>query len=335
MKLLKAITFALLAITFSCSQDDSQPEVPKVTTVYVGGFEYDENGKAIPTIWKDGVAEHLPIIQGSEGNVNAIFVDANDVYAVGHEHSSNMVSDYRAVMWKNGIKTTLNATVYGSAKSIFVSNGKTYIVGSLNNMATMWYSNTDTNLAGNGSFATSVYVKGNTIYIAGNETIGGTSKAYLWKNNDSLSFPIPFTKSLIDNSVQVNDVFYDGVNVYSAGYNFAPIRSAQLWKNNLASENYGDYSSMYAVFAESQNVYAVGSFTPFLTGKATLWKNNTPTTLSQNDSFAFDVFATSTNVYVAGYERTSEVNACIWKNGAIEILSNNISYANTVFVTEK
>ena len=336
--LLKIISIVLITTIFSCSKDDSPPPViPKVETVYVGGVLEDANGKNIPTIWTNGVAQSLSVSAGNEGAVKSIFVDGNDVYAVGNEYSDILQSSSRAILWKNGIKTTLSQVDGSKAKSIFVHDGKYYIVGGANGFATLWYNNTAVAIGASGSFLNSIYIKDNKIYIVGNEVFNTTStKAVLWKNEVSLTYPIVFTKTLIENSATVLDVFYDGTNLYSVGYLFSNVTTAKLWKNNLPSELYGDYSIMNSVFVNGQDVYATGrTGTSISINKATLWKNNIQTVLSQNDSTAEDVFTTSNNVYVAGYEINAIAKACIWKNGEIKNLSENSSIATSVFVTEK
>ncbi|WP_310554962.1 hypothetical protein [Flavobacterium sp.] len=332
MKTLKTIfTIAILTLSISCSKDEPQPqpETPKVTTVYVGGAEYDNTTqKDIPIIWKDGVAQQLPIAAGNEGEVLAIFVDGNDVYAVGHENSSTSIATYKAVMWKNGVKTTLS-TNSSSANSVYVANGTAYVVGMENQTATLWHNNTTRNFT-EATEATDIYVKGNDIYISGNTTTG----MGFWKINNEGTY---FTNTISQSNAR--SICVQENNIYIAGFELstANIRSAKLWNDNLLSTGqYGDDTSMWSVYAQGQNVYACGfKVVNLLSTRAMLWKNNQATQLSQNPSFAYSVFATATDNYVAGYETISITKACIWKNGTTQILSANSSAATSVFVTEK
>ena len=331
--LLKIISIVLITTIFSCSKDNDSPPpvIPKVETVYVGGIADDANGFRSPTIWTNGVAQSLPIVAGNNGWVNAVFVEGNDVYAIGYEATN---FGYKAIMWKNNIKTTLSQSTQSEAKSIFVSDGKYYVVGTVAGVATLWYNNTEVAIDTFGTKATSIHIKNNKIYIVGNEVFNTTStKAVLWKNEVSLTYPIAFTKTLIENNANVRDVFYDGTNLHSVGSAYLTLNTAKLWKNNLPSEQYGDDSLMFSVFVNEQNVYAAGITNR--PNKATLWKNNAQTVLSQNNSTAEAVFATSSNVYVVGYETATTEKACIWRNGEIKILSDNFSRAYSVFVTEK
>ncbi len=332
MKIFKAIlAIAILSVSCSKDNDEPQPETPKVATVYVGGGERNANNKYVPIIWKNGVAQQLPLSAGSEGEVLAIFVDGNDVYAIGNEYTSNTLSTYRAAIWKNGVKTILS-TNPSNTKAIYVSNGKPYVVGMDNGIAKLWYDNTTVDLI-DCTGATGIYVKNNEIFISGNTATG----MGFWKNNGSQTFLLHNTSYLpitIARAISVQDN-----NVYIAGYTETTegIRSAKIWNANLVStEQFGDDTMMWSVFVLGQNVFASGRKIINLNGsRAMLWKNSQPTQLSQNESFANSVFATATDNYVAGYETISITKACIWKNGTIQTLSANNSAATSVFVTEK
>ena len=334
--LFKIISVVLFTIIFSCNKDETAPtptpEIPKVETVYVGGFVEYANGIGIPTIWTNGIAQSLPITAGNEGDVKSIFVDGNDIYAVGYEYAGNLQSSFRAVMWKNGVKTMLSISP-SSTNAIYVANGIPYIVGNVGNIATLWYKS---NLVSfqfgmNGSTANGVSVKGNDVYIVG---INEQGFATQWKNNGSLTAP-SFTANYLstESSSAVGISILDN-NVYIAGKKTVTNFTAQLWKNNVSTQQFADNTQMISVFAKGQDVFATGAMTlsPF---KAMLWKNNQPTQLSQNLSIGYSVYATTNNNYVAGFEVNPSAKACIWKNGVQQILSDNLSLATSVFATEK
>ncbi len=330
MKILKTIlTVAILSISCSKDNDEPQPETPKVATVYVGGNEFNANNKSVPTIWKDGITKPLPTSLGIDGKVLAIFIDGEVEYAVGFESLNNTKVNNRAVIWKNGIKTTLSQDT-SVANAVYVSNGKAYVVGTVNNTATLWYDNRSQAL--NGNEATAVYVKNNDIFICVNISNGA---ALLFKNNGSLTQPSFSGTSLgttVSNaysiSKQDNDTFIAGISIENG------ISNARLWKNLTSTQPFENETEMFSVFALGQNIYACGEKIINNTRRAILWKNNEPTVLSQSISSAQSVFATATNVYVAGSDGIDNL-ACIWKNGTIETLSTNKSSATSVFVTEK
>ncbi len=331
MKTLKTL-FAIAILSISCSKDNDepQPETPKVATVYVGGSEVNAaTFKNIPTIWKNGVVQQLPLSAGFEGEVKSIFIVGETVYAVGYERLDNMLSTYRAVLWKNGLKTNLS-TNSSTANDIFVTNGKTYIVGKENQIATLWLDNTAQILA-NGEDATGVFVKNNEIYISGKTVNGGG----YWKSTS------PQPNYLIDSagpsqarSISIND--NNDVIIAGSAQNSLSVISGRLWNSNAISpEKFENGTSMWSVHTQGTNVYACGFTASAGNVQATLWKNNQPTKLSQNKSNANSVFATATDTYVAGNEENQEKRACIWKNGSIQILSILKSVALCVFVTEK
>ena len=336
--LFKIISIVLITTIFSCSKDETAPtptpEIPKVETVYVGGLIENDNGNKIPTIWTDGVAQSLSITAGFNGQVNDVFVDGNDVYAVGYEYPNTSITDARAILWKNRVRIKLS-TIASGANAIYVSNGIPYIVGIEGNIATLWHTSTYISLqiSTNGTSANDIFVKGNDIYIVGTNVQGATQL----KNNGSLT-ALSFTPTYLGSaSSSAFGISILDNNVYIVGRTLSNVSNtitAQLWKNNVSTQQFADNTQMISVFAKGQDVFATGAMTlsPF---KAMLWKNNQPTQLSQNDSFGYSVYATTTNNYVAGYEKNSNPKACIWKNGEIKILSDNLSVATSVFVTEK
>ncbi len=344
MKNLKTL-FAIAILSISCSKDNDepqpQPEIPKVTTVYVGGTSYiTENAtKGTATIWVNGVAQYLTTTLGLTSVVNSVYVDGNEnVFSVGYEGD---FGNTKAIKWENGVKTTLSQVIGSSAKGVFVANGKTYIVGSVNNAAVIWYNNnTEVTLSVGTSLANSVCVNGNDIYIAGFSYNGGTHpQATLWKNNGSLTFPITFTPiKLNNNNSEAISVVANNNGVYTAGYEITSVQTSKLWKNNLSTQDYGNDTSMYSVFVQGLNIYTSGFTRISGVPKATIWKDNTPTILSQNQSIAASVFATDTDFFVAGSEvigTSNTFNASFWKNGIKQVLSTNGGVAYSLFVTKK
>lgn len=156
--------------------------------VYVGGYEESGvNRQGI--IWKNGTPTRLfgfcfPSGTGSctydWTTINDIYVEGNDVYAVGTSIAGTGV--YDNILWKNGIATQINMVPY----SIFVKNNDIYIAGTLGNIACIWKNGVVTPLTNgvNQAYATSVYVLDNNVYVAGSERVPGSSNtiAKYWKN---------------------------------------------------------------------------------------------------------------------------------------------------------
>jgi hypothetical protein len=334
MKKTSKIIFTIILVTtiFSCSDDNPQLEIPKVTTVYVGGQE-----NLYATIWKDGVAQKLPSnILFSD--INSIYVAGNDVYAAGYTVETSI--GYIAAIWKNGNIIFSKNSENSNVNSIFVANNIVYAVGYINDHATLWTLRpnattfTETILSILSSNANSIYVVGTDIYISG--SLGGESA--IWKNNLLNDLGIHFFTPSTANAIFVN-----GTDVYVAGFNKAEFNvfTGTLKKNGVIQNTLVSNSIINSIASDGQNIYAAGGTdinTP--NQRATVWKNNIFEKLnSLNKSYAKSVFATTTDVYVVGYETTNITvdsdRARVWKNGMLQELSTNNSYANSIFVTVK
>jgi tRNA(Leu) C34 or U34 (ribose-2'-O)-methylase TrmL len=87
--------------------------------VYVAGFETNELGNTVATLWKNGEAKHL-----SDGSANAraksVYVSGDDVYVAGTE-SDTIANRIVAKLWKNG-ETPMNLSnaTHSVANSVFV-----------------------------------------------------------------------------------------------------------------------------------------------------------------------------------------------------------------------
>ena len=128
----------------------------KGTDVYIGGFERNSQGVEVAIVWKNGLLTR--ITDGiKNGAVNSIFVNNTDVYLAGYEQTAPQGSQNRAKYWKNGIGTFLLSDVDNSAGS-------------------------------SSSYAKSIFVKGNNVFVVGDaikyslEDNNYISKARMWKN---------------------------------------------------------------------------------------------------------------------------------------------------------
>jgi hypothetical protein len=100
---------------------------------YIGGTSGNDSGVMMPGYWKNEVWQTptLPIIDDSLGGaISGIFVDANNVYAVG------LCSGMFPCYWINGTLTSLDIGSYGMgvANGIYVSDGNVYISGGTFNL---------------------------------------------------------------------------------------------------------------------------------------------------------------------------------------------------------
>jgi hypothetical protein len=238
---------------------------------------------------------------GSVVNGNVNLGNINACSATLTEEIYVAGTERAAKLWKNGIVTNLSNVIDTSfAYSVFVLNNDVYVAGSERNNAKFWKNGIGANLTTNSQFsnANSIYVTGNDIYVAGNE--GFIAK--LWINGvaTNLNNTVSFNAGI------ANSVFVQGNDVYVVGYEYnaltANIHKAKLWTNGVAT-------------------------------------NLVSSTVA--NSFAYSVAVTGSDVYVAGSFRDSIFNnpatkskATIWKNGVPIYLTNgnNNGYAYSIYI---
>ncbi len=234
-----------------------------------------------------------------------------------------------AVIQGSTTSTTVNignVSACGAAQGVNV-----YVAGWTSNLgATLWKNGVPIALTNNpdSSYATSVYVSGSDVYVAG----GDGDRAVVWKNG---------VATYLTNGVgtgYANSVFVVGSEVYVAGNEYISGNGAQIakvWKNGVLTNLTNGTEEGYAnsVFVSGNDVYVAGSETSLALGRtfAKVWKNGVATNLI---SGIFDARATSTyivgnDVYVAGvYSDTlADYKPIQWKNG----ITTNLSTGNSNF----
>jgi len=251
-------------------------------------------------LWKDGVAHQLTTAWTAR--VNSLHASGNDVYVAGQY-------DGKATLWKNGTRQTVSSSTNSSsseAHSVFVVDSDVYVAGYVgdyygNANATLWKNGTAQILSNSESTATSVFVSGNDVYVAGR----CDGKATLWKNG---------TAQILSNSGMANAVFVSGSDVYVAvdDYHDGPT----LWKNGVG-QCLAASGSANSVFVSGNDVYVAGQ----CDDKATLWKNGVRQALSNNIlTAAHSVFVSSDAVYCTGDGGVGKSIATLWKNGTAQQL---------------
>lgn len=277
-----------------------------------------------------------------------------DVYAVGFDTVGTL---YKAVLWKNGVLTTLDSGSYGArAEAVAVANGHVYVAGfegsagSNNNVAVLWTDGVPTLLTdGTGiGFAGSVTVSGNDVYVGGSNTLLNSSTGVYttaieyWKNG----VPVALNQGV--QSGGVNSIVVSGTGVLAAGTvetttqtspnNFTTEPVVTLWTNGVASPiTTGlEFAQATGMAVQNGHVYIAGSlcatFTPDCSA-ATLWMDGTPVSLTPNYlSEASGVALSGSNVYASVNVSDSTGNtAFLWTSGTLAALSTtNQSAANCV-----
>ena len=259
--------------------------------VYVAGSA--PVGRGAAAVWKNGKVQNLAPCTFMHSEANSVFVYNGDVYAVGSEESA-ITHNRIAKLWINGKTYNLSdEKTLMVASSVYVHNGDVYVAGfelplepvscgtcvqirSGFAIAVLWKNGQLQYLTDgvHNAWATSVFVSGNDVYVAGFE---GTS-ARLWKNevvqnleNETSGGPFNI----------VNSVFVSGKDVYAAGN--------KVWKNGKILYERGGNYSFESIFVSDNDVYVVGRETNFGGGydAAKLWKNGMIQDISYGSTMSY------------------------------------------------
>ena len=194
--------------------------------VYIAGFSTTMGG-AHAMYWKNGNPVYLSYSTYGYSYAYSIAVSGNDVYVAGQDDVGN------AVYWKNGNPVVMS----GDARSLSmtIAGNDIYLAGidfgsgfSSRN-AIVWKNGTPTSLLDGTkeTFASSVAVSKNDVYVAGHEFNGtGLSLAIYWKNGSLVRLS---TKNSVANSVVIaeNDVYIAGGEINTT----ETANVATYWKN--------------------------------------------------------------------------------------------------------
>jgi len=189
-----------------------------------------------------------------------------------------------------------------------------------------------------GSDATSIFVSGPDVYVAGN--VCGTTRqvAQYWKNGVA----VPLTDGASNDAFAMS-IFVDGSDVYVAGWDGGV---AEYWKNGVAipltSFNGSNGAEAWAIAVSEGDVYVAGwqyvttqvNPTTTYTGPvAMLWKNGVPTALSDplGVGITQSIFLSGGDIYIAGNSCPAAQppppppgcnQATFWKNGTPTVLTD-------------
>lgn len=210
--------------------------------MYIAGFGFMD-GHTRAAYWKNGkiVFLHGTSLQdGFNSHLLDVFVDGNDVYAVGA--IKNAEGKYEAHYWKNNVATKLKGTY---AHSILVKDKSIYITGDFGS-GKYWkdgaYLSADSG-ADVKNEKTPVYMKifGDDFYMAG---IGE-----YWKNGESVTIA---TDKIIP---AVMDFYVYGDDVYFSGYTHHDDFNAPCyWKNGVLTlvTDAKHHGAVTAIFATAK-----------------------------------------------------------------------------------
>lgn len=227
--------------------------------VYAAGQELNSNNIYVGKVWKNGVASLLT--DGlTDCRVNSLFVSGNDVYVAGQHQQYAYPVLKVANLWINGNIVYLQHTTQSSeARSVFVKDGSVYVAGwylplggtfLTPHRAIVWKNSVGSVLS-DGRYeaqANAVFVSGNDVYVAGEESNGSKYIAKYWKNGTPLLLS-DGTKDAVATSIFVN-----GADVYVVGYEMPDLyhSTAKLWKNGISIPikdiSGNSFSRAYSVF---------------------------------------------------------------------------------------
>lgn len=181
--------------------------------VYVVG---QDNNR--PTIWTNGTPEPLSY---KEGEAKSIFVDGKDIYVVGY---TGEYFNGTATLWKNNIEVKMSESI-SHAEDIVIIGDDIYIVGDENNHATLWLNGNSQYLSYDESYAYSVAVSDNTVFVTGIRGFNykGSPEYGIWRNGNILDVSEDMRDQIVSVKISNDKVYFSG-----SSKNMVP-----LWTINL------------------------------------------------------------------------------------------------------
>jgi hypothetical protein len=231
-----------------------------------------------------------------------------------------------AAYWENGKVTLLqNDNFVSKVLGLYHDRGALHAVGyttkgGRNSYATYWKSGEKFDLPlpqqTESSDASSIFLSGKDIYIAGGIRTNANWEAVYWKNGQ--------INRLTDgkNYSVASTIFELSGDIYVAGWeqDEQGIAEAKYWKNGrefiLAKAAF-----VYAMFVTNNDLYFAGERLNTTDGQfyATYWKNEKATDLLQ-DGTATSIYVVNNDVYVSGHYLFAQ--AYYWKNDKIFSLTD-------------
>ncbi|MDR1197632.1 MAG: Ig-like domain-containing protein [Prevotellaceae bacterium] len=324
MKHIKIFAALALLLAASCSKDDNTVKISEITL--------DKTSVKLTVgetyiIWAEIIPENATdqaLTWSSSNETVATVSDAGKVTAVEIGNSVITVAS-------GTVKAVCSVTV---EPDIYVGGYERNVI------PVIWKNGKAKRLVYNYFEVRSVYVSGNDVYAAGDDS----HIIRLWKNGEEQEFTNE-TQYTYARSVYVSDG-----DVYIAGQRgeSAVPNAATLWKNGVAkriSSANGNDACAFSVFVSGSDVYVAGNEwkTGFINYVAILWKNGIAQNLTDGTKHAnaLSVYVSGSDVYAGGYEKSaanygSPSIAKLWKNGAVQNLTDGTKDAiiRSVYVSD-
>jgi hypothetical protein len=341
---LQPFIYLILAIALgftACSKKDKSPapskpdpgivtpqaKWPANADIYFVGDFSNKTFNRVPTIWKNGV----PSILNTDGRAVGVAVANGNVYVAGSVYKDNYEN---AVYWENGVLKRLPVLGFSEANAVAVSGNDIYIVGINHKNPTIWKNGIETPLSTLPGAATSIFVKGSDVYVAGN-VYNRNSIATVWKNGKIM--PLDTDGSAFENGV--NALWVDGSDVYLAGW--LQSTGTMMWKNGKSSVLFNGGNNISAdardITVKDGDVYVTG----YIGSKTVLWKNGIVSNLPLNDrnsinnkiSIAFN----GNDMYISsGLDNNFEVTTSIfWLNNVAYQFGKDFNIVNGMAIVPR
>jgi hypothetical protein len=315
---------------------DPDLATPVLKSIYICGYEINENGKNVAKYWKDDV-EFILSGGGTDAIANAIWVEGSDVYVAGSRKTSSSGSMSLPVYWKNSneIPLSSNPAPFSAATDIFIDGNDVYVVGYERNddgveVAKMWLNGEPTDLS-NGTIeakAFAVFVENGDVHVVGTQNaseFNNTGIAMHWINGIPNELTDGETEAAaFDIDISNGNVYICGVAYYEDADN-NEFANKMVWLNDVPqnSPNMSISTSANGICVDGSDVYLAG----YNEGSGVLsgyWKNGGFISLDPGTAYmpggerAWKIAVDNNDVYVVGSYSIpdgSSVRGVYWKNG--------------------
>ena len=226
-----------------------------------------------------------------------------------------------AMLWKNGIATALtDGTHNAEATSVFVVGGDVYVAGFQTGLFNVAkvWKNGTATALTDGSKV----AQATSLYVVGNDVyVAGFEDT----GNHSVAkvWKNGVATALTDGSkgAEATSLYVVGNDLYVGGWEGTPYANvAKVWKNGVVMNLGTTDAVVRSLYVVGSDLYAAGA----KNGIPTVWKNGNATTLA-NSGYINSIYVSGTDVYVAG---TDGNRAKVWKNGVATALTDGTKYAN-------
>jgi hypothetical protein len=343
IQLLNVIIFFLPVISSSCKKHNSSPPIITTSNMYiVGNIPSPGWGNAV--LWNNGTTTYLADTSLGPSDARTVFLAGNDVY-IGGSTFNNIDTAYIATYWKNGIAKQLSSPLkHANISSMYVDGSDVYTAGNAwdytgHKCALFWKNDSFTildsispthNPNGQVPFASSIFISGNDIYVAGQNDIGGC----YWKNGTATNLN---TLTCWSAYVSGSDFYVTDDQMQNGITNPAYLKNGTLFPLSPSPANLNAYSGFITM--SGTDLYVLGA--EYLAGNNNnsvimYWKNGTPTIVGDTSKYssAGNLIVNGTDIYIAGATgpTSQTMKATYWKNGKAVSLTASFSNAAAIAI---